>query len=426
MKSLTISASSEFTRSISTPGDKSISHRALMLSALANGKSVVRGLSLGEDVGRTANIMRQLGATIEEASGLFLVTGLPQGLRATDEQLYCGNSGTTIRLLLGILSGIKGTHRVTGDASLSRRPMDRVAIPLNLMGVRVKGEGPAITPPLTLSGSETLQSIDYTMPRASAQVKSALLLAGLFAHGITIVREDVRTRANTEEMLSAAGIVVTSTDHGDGRVVTVEPGRPQPCEWNVPGDPSQAAFFVVAGLIHPRGDVKIAAIYDGAERLGYLSVLNRMGAHITQSRTAEGLRLHVRHSELRGTTIHCSEIPSVDEVPALVVAACAAAGETVFVDMSELRIKESDRFTESIRLAEALGGSVEVDGDNFSITGMGSAKDFLPFEFDAPDDHRMAMASSVAAFCGQGGVIHGVESVDTSFPGFFSLLTSAS
>jgi len=417
-----VPASDSFTRVITTPGDKSISHRALMLAAMAEGTSTIRGLSNGEDVARTATIMRQLGAVIESGSNEVKVTGPTAGLRATDEVLYCGNSGTTIRLLLGILSGIEGNHKISGDASLSRRPMDRVIRPLGLMGVSIFGQGVTSTPPLEMVGVTTTTAISHSMPKASAQVKSALLLAGLYGDGATTVCEDIRTRANTEEMLEYAGVAVLTIDDGGGRRVTVTPGRPQARQWIIPGDPSQAAFFVVAGLIHSRGDVRINDIYDGDERLGYLNVLTRMGATIVKTQTDVGLQLAVRHSHLRGTTIQSSEIPSVDEVPALVVAACAAEGATRFVDMSELRIKESDRFTESVRLAESLGASVVVDGDSFTVTGMGAASAFNTFEFDAPDDHRMAMASAVAAYCGQGAVIHGAESVETSFPGFFDIL----
>ena len=417
-----VSASDSFTREVTTPGDKSISHRALMLSAMADGTSTIRGLSNGEDVARTATILGQLGAKIDSGANEVKVTGPATGLRATDQVLYCGNSGTTIRLLLGILSGIEGKHQISGDASLSRRPMDRVAKPLGLMGVTITGQGEMTTPPLEMVGVTTTRAISYEMPKASAQVKSALLLAGLYGDGITTVIEDIRTRANTEEMLEYAGVAVTSIDNGPGRSVTVTPGRPKARLWTVPGDPSQAAFFVVAGLIHKRGDVQIAEIYDGGERLGYLSALSRMGGEIVRTQTDSGLRLTVSHSHLHGTTIHSSEIPSVDEVPALVVAACAAEGDTRFVEMSELRIKESDRFAESIRLAESLGSSVVVDGDNFTVTGLGDASAFSRFEFEAPDDHRMAMASAVAAICGQGGVIHGADSVETSFPGFFELL----
>jgi len=411
---------------VETPGDKSISHRALFISALAAGTSTIRGLSNGEDVARTATIMRQLGASIEVSNDGVMVTGPVEGLRASPETLFCGNSGTTIRLLLGILSGIEGEHHIEGDSSLSRRPMDRVAIPLGLMGIQISGEGEMLTPPLAMDGRKSTKAITYALPRASAQVKSAILFAGLYGDGETIVREAVRTRSNTEEMLEYAGISILSTNQGEGRTVSLTPGRPLARQWNIPGDPSQAAFFVVAGLIHPRGDVQVAGLYDGAERLGYLTVLSRMGGSIERSRSDFGLSLDVRHSPLRGTTIYSTEIPSVDEVPALVVAACAAVGESRFVEMSELRLKESDRFAESVRLAQALGSKVVVEGDDFTVTGQGSASNFLEIEFEAPDDHRMAMASAVAAFCGRGGVIHGTESVETSFPGFFSLLIGPS
>ena len=421
-----ISTGETFTRAIETPGDKSISHRALMISAMADGASIIRGISNGEDVARTAVIMGQLGATVEKLLDDVVVTGPSGGLRASDEELFCGNSGTTIRLLLGILSGVEGSHRITGDSSLSRRPMDRVAVPLSLMGIQVSGQGEQVTPPLVVVGKKVTRGIAYEMPKASAQVKSALLFAGLFGDGTTTVSEQIRTRSNTEEMLNFAGVSVVSVDEAAGRAVTVTPGRPQPREWNIPGDPSQAAFFVVAGLIHPQGNVQIANMYDGAERLGYLSVLARMGGDIRRTPNHLGVRLDVRHSPLRGTTVHSNEIPSVDEVPALVVAACAAEGETRFVEMSELRIKESDRFAECIRLAVALGSKVTVEGDDFVVTGLGGAQHFAPIDFDAPDDHRMAMSSAVAAYCGQGGVVHGAESVETSFPNFFELLMGAS
>jgi 3-phosphoshikimate 1-carboxyvinyltransferase len=370
--------------------------------------------------------MTQLGASIVSRDGVVIVTGPHGGLRASDEALYCGNSGTTIRLLLGLLSGIEGTHVITGDVSLSRRPMDRVATPLGLMGISISGNGTTLTPPLKITGKQQLHAISYEMPRASAQVKSAILLAGLYADGASTVIEDVRTRSNTEEMLALAGISITSVNRGEGREVEVHPGRPLPREWVIPGDPSQAAFFVVAGLIHSQGDVRVAPMYAGAERTGFLTVLTRMGGDIEQSTTADGFSLRVRSSELHGTSIHSSEIPSVDEVPALVVAACAAHGETVFRDMSELRIKESDRFAESVELARKLGAIVNVDGDNFTVIGLGSSSLFRHFDFEAPDDHRMAMASSIAAFCGRGGVIHGADSVETSFPGFFELLLERS
>ena len=423
MTTRVIAKASSFRRTVITPGDKSISHRALLISALADGESTIKGLSKGEDVGRTLRIIQQLGASAAINGDTVVVTGPKDGLVATSEVLYCGNSGTTIRLLIGLLGGVEGRHQVSGDASLSRRPMDRVAVPLRLMGVEIEGQGPTLTPPISMRGATTLKPIDFDMPTASAQVKSAILFAALSAEGVTHVRESVRTRANTEEMFVAAGVEVTSRDVGAGRIVTIHPTRPAPQHWAVPGDPSQAAFFVVAGLIHNEGEVAVPNIYDGPERTGFLSVLRRMGGDIEETRGPSGINVVARSSKLEGTDISSSEIPSVDEVPALTVAACAASGVTRFIDMAELRIKESDRFAESIRLAHALGAEISVDGDNFEVTGLGSASAFKAFEFEAPDDHRMAMSASIAAYCGNGGVIHGVESVDTSFPGFFDFLS---
>ena len=425
MTTVRIQAGKRFVASIRTPGDKSISHRALLLAALANGSSIIRGLSDGEDVGRTKTIIQQLGASVVEHEGHVIVTGPEKGLRATSETLDCGNSGTTIRLLIGLVAGIPGLHHLDGDASLRRRPMDRVAVPLELMGVHVEGKGPTHTPPVTVAGIQHPRGISYHVPKASAQVKSAVLFAGLSATGNVVVTEDVRTRANTEEMLRQAGVSITSTDYRDGRSITMEPVRPKARDWFVPGDPSQAAFFVITGLLHQHGEVVIHPIYGGPERIGFLSVLERMGGDISRIPTAHGLEVRARTSALTGTSIHAHEIPSVDEVPALVVAACAATGTTRFIDMGELRIKESDRFAESVALARALGAHVDIDGDDFTVVGLGSARSFAPFSFGAPHDHRMAMSAAIAGFCGNGVEISGAESVATSFPNFFELLTSS-
>lgn len=425
MKTREITRGASLRGTITTPGDKSISHRALLISALADGLSTIHGFSKGDDVGRTLRIIQQLGAVAEAEGDYLAITGPKDGLSATSETLYCGNSGTTIRLLLGILSGIEGEHNITGDNSLSRRPMDRVASPLRLMGAEVDGSGEKLTPPIHLVGRNSLKAIDYEMPTASAQVKSAVLLAALRGSGVTTVRESVRTRANTEEMLREAGVSVSSEDVGEGRLVAITPSRPMPRNWVVPGDPSQAAFFVVGGLIHVDGNVVIPNVYDGPERTGFISVLRRMGGEVGEAKSSSGTTFTARTSQLVGTEISSREIPSVDEVPALTVAACAASGVSTFTDMSELRVKESDRFAESVRLARSLGATVTVDGDTFSITGLGSATKFPHFEFEAPDDHRMAMSAAVAGYCGNGATIHGSDSVNTSFPGFYDYLREA-
>ena len=410
--------------SLRVPGDKSASHRALMLSALSAGESTIEGLSPGLDVAATGDIIEQLGASRRVAANRVVVEGPPDGLRASNRPLQCGNSGTTIRLLSGIVSAIEGTHRLEGDASLSRRPMDRVAVPLELMGATVAGEGPRITPPLRITGSRHLHGIDYRVPTASAQVKSAILLAGLFADAVTSVHEDVRTRTTTEDMMRFAGIDVRSVDVAAGRRVTVVPGRPLAQAWHVPGDPSQAAFFCVLGLIHPRGNVEVRDVEGTPERTGFVSVLRRMGADLNETAGASGIDLRSRTSDLRATEIHAREIPSVDEVPILSVAAAAAQGVSAFRDMGELRLKESDRFEGSIALARLLGCRAWSEGDDFYIEGLGSADAFAPFRINAGLDHRIVMASAVAGVAGHGCDIDGSDTVRSSYPGFFKDLAS--
>jgi 3-phosphoshikimate 1-carboxyvinyltransferase len=405
--------------SVRVPGDKSASHRALMISALAEGESSITGLSPGEDVAATSRIVQQLGATRRDEDGRVLVDGPANGLRPTDEALDCGNSGTTMRLLCGLVGAIAGTHRLVGDASLSARPMDRVAIPLGLMGIAVRGEGDSVTAPLTVIGPGAVRAIDYQVPVASAQVKSAILLAGLAGDGVTKVEEAVRTRATTEEMLTEAGVSVTIRDVDEGREVTLHPGRPARHNWFVPGDPSQAAFFAVLGAVHPDASLEVLSLDGSPERVGYVAVLQRMGADTRLVDRAGAFSLRSKSSELDATEIHASEIPSVDEVPVLVVAACAATGVSAFRAMSELRLKESDRFAGSMGLAAALGCRTWSEGDDLFVEGVGSASRFAPFTLSASLDHRMAMAAAVAGCAGDGCVIEGADTVASSYPHFF-------
>ena len=405
--------------SVRVPGDKSASHRAVMLSALAAGESSIEGLSPGLDVASTSQIMVQLGALRRDDGARVLITGPDAGLRASDDVLQCGNSGTTMRLLSGVVSALAGRHRLVGDPSLSRRPMDRVAIPLGLMGARVTGEGPRITPPLEIEGSTSLHGIDYDVPTASAQVKSAILLAGLFASAPTSVHEAVRTRTTTEVMLRAAGVRVDSENVGAGRRVTLEPGRPHALTWKVPTDPSQAAFFCVLGLIHPHADIEIVDVENSPERIGYVHVLERMGADLVQRPGDSGITLRARSSCLHATEVHSAEIPSVDEAPVLTVAAAAATGVSVFRDMGELRLKESDRFEGALELARLLGCHAWSEGDDYFIEGLGSAEAFAPFTINAGLDHRIVMSSAVAGAAGHGCDIDGSDTVSSSYPGFF-------
>jgi 3-phosphoshikimate 1-carboxyvinyltransferase len=374
--------------SLRVPGDKSTSHRALMLSALAHGESTITGLSPGEDVAATSAIVQQLGATRRDDDGVVYLTGPSEGLHASDQELDCENSGTSMRLLCGLVASIPGRHRLIGDASLSRRPMDRVAIPLGLMGVDLQGQGITSTAPIEITSPLKLQALDYRVPVASAQVKSAILLAALFADGESHVREDVRTRRTTEDMLQSAGVDVSSDDVGQGRDVRVRPGRPRRHDWHVPGDPSQAAFFAVLGAIHPDASLEVLNVEASVERVGFVGVLERMGADVRLDERDTFHVLHSRSSSLVGTEIHAHDVPSVDEVPVLTVAAAAARGVSAFRSMGELRHKESDRFAGSMALAMSLGCRVWSDGDDFFVEGLGSAERFLEFTFHGGLDHR--------------------------------------
>lgn len=422
--SRTVGPASALRGMVRVPGDKSASHRALMLSAMADGESTIVGLSPGLDVQSTAVIIEQLGAQRSVSGETVAVVGPADGLRPSGAALDCGNSGTTMRLLAGIVSGVAGTHTLVGDASLSKRPMDRVAQPLTLMGAGVMGQGERVTAPLTIEGTASLRGIEFHVPVASAQVKSAILLAATQATGHTVVIEDIRTRSTTEDMLRHAGLTVHSVEHGDGRTVTLTPGRPSPMTWHIPGDPSQAAFFAVLGAVHPDAVVEVEAIDTAPERIGFVAVLERMGAVLSLRTGGPGSSLRSESSNLVATEIFASEIPSVDEVPALTVAAAAAKGVSAFRAMGELRVKESDRFSGCLELAAALGCRAWSEGDDFFVEGVGSARSFQPFSLGASLDHRMVMASAIAGAAGSGCTIRGAETVTSSYPRFFDDLAS--
>ncbi|MGC8509737.1 MAG: 3-phosphoshikimate 1-carboxyvinyltransferase [Acidimicrobiales bacterium] len=411
---------------VRVPGDKSASHRALLLSALAEGESTVTGASPGRDVAATRRAVEQLGARVEGGSTLS-VYGPAEGLRPAAHPLDCENSGTTMRLLAGVLAAVAGRHELVGDASLSRRPMDRVAVPLETMGARVRGQGPRRSAPLTIDGRRPLRAITYRVPVPSAQVKSAVLLAALGADGPCEVDEPVRTRTTTEDMLVESGVTIAIDESGPGRVVRVEPGRPLARAWAVPADPSQAAFFAVLGVVHRDALVQLTELERRTERVGFVDVLVRMGGRVTWAESASSpgrSTLVAASSELTGTEVHGDEIPSLDEVPALVVAAAAARGVSAFRDMAELRVKESDRFAASLDLARALGCVSWADGDDFFVEGVGSASAFASFDVAASLDHRVVMASAVAGAAGAGCRIVGVSTVATSYPHFFEDLAS--
>jgi 3-phosphoshikimate 1-carboxyvinyltransferase len=408
---------------VRTPGEKSISHRSVLLAALADGTSVVHGLSDGADVAASLAAVEAMGVAVERrGDGEVVLHGGRARLHRASGPIDCGNSGTSMRLLTGLVAGFGWETELTGDESLSARPMDRVAEPLAGMGATVSGNGARCLPPVHVQGG-SLQGIDWTSKVASAQVKSAILLAGLSAAGPTVVREAVTTRAHTEEMLAEAGVDITVEPWGEGRVVTLQPGPLRPVERTVPADPSSSAFFVVAGCVVEGSDVAADRVYRGPARLGFVAVLLRMGARVTVTPEGDGgtVRIQSTHSRLRATTVPAAEIPSLDEIPILAVAAAVAEGTTVFTDVGELRVKEVDRLAAVVDLVRAFGAGARVEGDTLSITGVGPAGHLRGARFDSRGDHRMAMAAAVAGLAapaGQRTLVQGFAAVATSYPGF--------
>ena len=404
---------------VQVPGDKSISHRALLLAALANGTSRISGLSAGDDVARTARALVALGAGVERNEGLGMATvcGGRQRLRRAPAPIDVGNSGTTMRLLAGVCASLPWPTVLAGDESLSSRPMDRVVVPLRAMGADAAGDGERHLPPLRVSGG-SLHGIDYELPVPSAQVKGAILLAGLSADGETVVREAVPTRAHTEEMLAAFGAEV---DVSPDRLTTrVRRSELRPFELEVPGDPSQAAFWVVAACITPGSDLVVEGVYVGQARSGFLDVLARMGAAVDVRPTGQGRAdIHARSGPLRATEVSGAEVPGlIDEIPALAVAAAAAAGTTTFRDAGELRVKESDRVATLTEELSGLGCRVEALPDGLVVRG---AAELRGGDVSSHGDHRIAMALAVAGMAGAAAEpvrVHGWEAVGTSYPGF--------
>ncbi len=416
---------------VPVPGDKSISHRALLLAALAGGRSEVRGLSDGEDVARTAGALAELGCrfeVVERAPGSvsWAVEGGPRRLHEPARVLDMGNSGTGMRLLAGLVAGFRFFCVLTGDGSLLQRPMDRITVPLSNMGARVDGRADGAFPPLCVRGG-SLKGIDYSLPVASAQVKSAILLAGLRAEGETIVREAVATRSHTEEMLAEVGAKLKVVEEGRSRVCTLSPGPIDPFSMVVARDPSQAAFWLVGACLVPGSSVSVEGLYAGRERTGFLDVLTRMGAAIevesipavTSGRTGSGRTATVRArfaGRLRATDVSGEEISGLDEIPVLAVAAAVADGTSRFSGLEELRAKESDRLRTVCEMVKGLGGDAEVvDGRSLVIRGKRLSGGFV----DAHGDHRIAMAAAIGALCCEDTTtIEGWESVRTSYPLF--------
>lgn len=398
-----------------------------MLGALARGETRLRGLLQAEDVASTAQCLREMGVPIWPAGEEIVIegqgdTGLSQPLRILD----AGNSGTTLRLLLGIISSFPIQAEFDGDASLRRRPMDRVAVPLRQMGAEISGEGRRCRPPVKVQGGE-LQGIEYHLPMASAQVKSAILLAGLRASGETTVHEPGPTRDHTERMLRAFGAKVAS-GAGFARLAGGQDLKGH--NLTVPGDISAAAFAIVAGALLADAEIEFFDLGLNPTRTGLLEVLSQMGADLAiepdplqGSTEAEPLgRLRVRGGKkLQGCEISGTMIPRlIDELPVICVAAACGEGKTVIRGAEELRVKESDRITATADMLTAFGAEVEELPDGLIVHG---GRPFRAARIDSGGDHRIAMAAAVAGMIGEGGEVTGAEAIATSYPGFAEDLT---
>lgn len=408
--------------SIRVPGDKSVSHRVLLLGALADGTSTIHGLSNGDDVARTGAAMASAGATVAFADGVVTVTGGRDLLTEPTDVVDLGNSGTGARLMCGWAATFPWRTTITGDDSLRSRPMMRVVDPMRSMGAVIEGEAGGDRLPLTISGGD-LTAIDYRSPVRSAQVKTAILLAGLRARGVTTVHEEVPTRAHTEELLEQFGAKIRVAENADGSCdIAVESSDIRPFEYDVPCDPSQAAFWMVAAVIVPDSDVTLENVYVGPGRGGMIDVLMRMGADIDlQHRSSTVADVRVRHSQLRGTVVEDDEIASmIDELPVLSVAASQAEGETRVSDAAELRVKESDRIDAVVNEIGPLGLKVTEAPDGFTVAGR-PGEALAGGQVNARLDHRIAMTAAIAGLVSDGPVtIDGWESVATSYPSFES------
>jgi 3-phosphoshikimate 1-carboxyvinyltransferase len=410
---------------IRVPGDKSISHRALMLGALADGTTDISGFLPGADCLATLAALEAMGVEIQRPDATTVrIDGCGlHGLTAPLAALDMGNSGTAMRLFAGLLAGQKFDSTLSGDASLSGRPMERVAEPLRLMGALIETRGGC--PPLQISGDQPLRGIHYEMPVASAQVKSALLLAGLYASGSTSITEATVTRDHTERMLSLFG---WPTMLDKNRVALLDGGRLTATRVEVPGDLSSAAFFLLAGCLAAQGELVLEAVGLNPTRTGILRILEMMGAnleiheHPCEDGEPSG-RIVVRPSRLHGIRIPPEFVSTaIDEFPLVFVAAALADGETLISGAAELRHKESDRIAVMVRGLKMLGAAVEERPDGAVIQGGG----LTGGEIDSEGDHRVAMAFAVAAVAAQGPIrIRDTENVATSFPDFISCARSA-
>jgi 3-phosphoshikimate 1-carboxyvinyltransferase len=406
---------------IEVPGDKSVSHRSLLFGALATGETRVTGLLDAEDVHSTRKAVERMGAVVRVEGREVIVTP-PEKLREPDDVIDCGNSGTSLRLLTGVLSGLPGLAVLTGDASLRKRPVRRVVEPLRRMGADLSARDGDRLPPVVVKG-RPLKGVRHVLEVASAQVKSACLLAGLFAEGETTVVEPTRSRDHTERMLRGMGVDLRV----DGLAVTVAPGRPKGTRVDVPGDISSAAFFLCAAAAVPGSKVTVRNMGTNPTRTGLLDVLAAMGAKVTLANASEvagepRADVTVEATELRATEIRGDIIPRlIDELPVIMVMATQAKGRTVIRDAKELRVKESDRLAAMGETLAAAGAKIELFEDGCAIDGPTPLRGVA---VKTRLDHRIAMSMAIAQLLAGGEEVQldDVACVATSFPSFFRLL----
>jgi 3-phosphoshikimate 1-carboxyvinyltransferase len=409
---------------ISVPGDKSISHRAVIVAALSNGVCTLRGFLPSEDCMHTVNAMRALGIKIEQPDATTLIVhGKKRVLTAPNKEINCGNSGTTIRLLAGLLAGQKFESRLVADPGLSKRPMDRVIAPLSEMGASVVAEGPEGTPPLRIQGG-SLRGIHYRPSVASAQVKGALMLAGLFAKGKTTVEEPAPTRNHMEKMLNY--FLVRTTTEDNGSVTVFGDQIPESRDFDIPGDISSAAFWLVAAAAQRRGHLLIRDIGLNDTRTALLGVLLRMGAQVREAvEDVEQLEprgvVEVTGVPLKATVIQGKEVPQlIDELPILSIAGALASGKTTIRHAEELRLKESDRIAAIAHNLRAMGAQVSELSDGLEIHGPAPLHAARLPSFG---DHRVAMAFAIAGLFAEGEtVVQEAECIRESYPGFETVL----
>lgn len=409
------------TGKLTVPGDKSISHRSIMFGAISHGQTKVKHILRAEDVTATMKAFQALGVKIEDKDGIIYIQGQGfEGLQPAKKPLDMGNSGTSMRLMSGILAGLNFETQLIGDASLSRRPMDRIAQPLKLMGAKISGQGEACLPPLEIQGRQ-LQSIHYQLPVASAQVKSALIFAALQtkSNQVSEIVEKAVTRNHTEEMLQQFGGELTVS----GKQIRIRGGQKlEGQEITVPGDISSAAFWIVAALIIPGSNIELQNVGINATRTGIIDVVTAMGGKVEiTNQTAIAATLKIRYSPLTATQISGDLIPRlIDELPIIALLATQAEGETVIADAEELRVKETDRISVVADILTAMGADVTPTADGMRIRGKTNLH--APHKaIDTHGDHRIGMMTAIAALLVQEGevVLEGSKAIKTSYPTFF-------